>query len=62
MMENYLNNFTTNEGLSDNQIHSIKKTRMEKFGLELQKSKVYMTKEKFTTYSTNSNDPRYEME
>lgn len=52
--------FTTNEGLSDNQIRLIQEDKNGKIWFGTAKGVSVYDKGKFTTYSTNSNDPRYE--
>lgn len=52
--------FTTNEGLSDNQIRSIQEDKNGKIWFGTAKGVSVYDKGKFTTYSTNTNDPRYE--
>ncbi len=52
--------FTTNEGLSDNQIRSIQEDKSGKIWFGTAKGISVYDKGKFTTYSTNFNNPRYE--
>ncbi|MBN8641994.1 MAG: diguanylate cyclase [Flavobacteriales bacterium] len=52
--------FTTNEGLSDNQIRSIQEDENGKIWFGTAKDVSVYDKGKFTTYSTNFNNPRYE--
>jgi len=52
--------FTTNEGLSDNQIRSIQEDKNGKVWFGTAKGVCVYDKGKFTTYSTNFNNPRYE--
>lgn len=52
--------FTTNEGLSDNQIRSIQEDKNGKIWIGTAKGVSVYDKGKFTTYSTNSNNPRSE--
>jgi len=52
--------FTTNEGLSDNQIRSIQEDKNGKIWFGTAKGISAYDKGKFTTYSTNFNNPRYE--
>lgn len=52
--------FTTNEGLSDNQIRSIQEDKDGKIWFETAKGASVYDNGTFTTYSTNFNNPRYE--
>jgi ligand-binding sensor domain-containing protein len=52
--------FTTIEGLKDNQIRSIQEDKNGKIWFGTAKGVSGYDKGKFDTYSTNSNDPRYE--
>ena len=52
--------FTTNEGLSDNQIRSIQEDKNGKIWFGTAKGISAYDKGKFTTYSTNFNNPRYD--
>ena len=52
--------FTTNEGLSDNQIRSIQEEKNGKIWFGTAKGVSVYDKGKFTTYSSNFNNPSYE--
>ena len=52
--------FTTNEGLSDNQIRSIRENKNGEIWFGTAKGVSVYNKGKFTTYSTNFNEPKYE--
>jgi ligand-binding sensor domain-containing protein len=52
--------FTTNEGLSDNQIRSIQEDKNGKIWFGTAKGVSVYDNGKFTTYSSNFNNPRYE--
>lgn len=52
--------FTTNEGLSDNQIRSIQEDKYGRIWFGTAKGISVFDKGKFTTYSTNFNNPRNE--
>lgn len=52
--------FTSNEGLSCNQIRSIQEDKNGKIWIETAKGASEYKDGKFTTYSTNFNNPRYE--
>lgn len=52
--------FATNDGLSDNQIRSIQEDKNGKIWFGTSKGVSVYDKGKFTSYSTNFNNPRYE--
>lgn len=52
--------FTTNEGLSDNQIRSIQEDKNGKIWFGTARGVCVYDKGKFTNYSTNTNKPKYE--
>lgn len=52
--------FTTNQGLSDNQIRSIQEDKNGKIWFGTAKGISVYDKGKFTSYSTNFNNPKYE--